>query len=89
MERARQPGFFFWWITVNVIENILYLKKHDSAEKENKTDFLNNSSKNVLKVTFDYVMHLSQWHKNHDATHVQSSQSSGLDRHPNRIVTLI
>lgn len=44
---------------MNVIEKILYLKKHDPAEEENKTDFLNNSSKNVLKVTFDYVMHLS------------------------------
>ena len=40
------------------IEKILYLNKHDPAEK-NKMDFLNNSSKNVLKVTFDYIMHLS------------------------------
>ena len=43
---------------MNVIEKILYLNKHDPAE-ENKMDFLNNSSKNVLKVTFDYIMHLS------------------------------
>ena len=50
--------FFFPWLTVNVIEKILYLNKHDPAEK-NKMDFLNNSSKNVLKVTFDYIMHLS------------------------------
>ena len=41
VERARQPDFFFWWLTVNVIEKILYLKKHDPAEEENKTDFLN------------------------------------------------
>lgn len=36
---------FLWWLIMNVTEKILYLKQHDSDEKDNKTDFLNKKKK--------------------------------------------